>query len=259
MTDSDVLPLPLTDDDDFFSDLSGDETYINMRRPMAIGKGSKLIIDHQPDHDHNITISIGNSMTVRNHNDAGHSDVLATQTENASNVISYDNHNAGSLAGRTNPFSFSTPRSRNVNANHTHSDAVRNSHSHSASHTRSENHDSEITVGSYRNEHSHTKSQSGVSGNDSTSNYSHVHKQTNSHSSSNHSHSASTATWDHCHVPLKPNDNTVRNQLIVISIFTTVFGVAETVGKHIIKLSFKSNSNSWYQIYFMDSKFITHL
>lgn len=65
----------------------------------------------------------------------------------------------------------------------------------------------------------------GAAGNGST-------EQTNGHGRRGSQSTNNDAVLDHCHIPHNhEEDNTVRNQLIAISIFTTAFGAGETVGK----------------------------
>lgn len=141
----DVRPLPLTDDEDFFSDLGSDEPYAGERE---VGSGGRL-------------------------------------------TLSVEGPVADHRTSRSNPFSSTEIRSRNNgNVNITNSAAVEKL------------------------------------------------DQSSDDNSTNETTHATSRTRDalvkpyHCHVHNEdPNNNTVRNQLIAISICTTIFGAGETAGE----------------------------
>ena len=115
-------------------------------------------------------------------------------------VIDLENRDNTPRSPRTNPFTFSStePRARNMlnlNQNHQH-------------------HYQAIDGNNSAVQNGRTDSNDAI--NDSARQNNGVH----------------SIPTDHCHIPHKhEEDNTVRNQLIAISIFTVAFGIGETVGK----------------------------
>lgn len=165
----DVHPLPLTDEDDFFSDLGGDEHYI---RGHEVGTGTRLVIGVDGEDDGTTSTS---TTTVR--------------------------------PSRANPFGTTEVRARNSN-HHTNGN---NSQNGVSSEMR--------TPVDYRHDTLNV------------SNHGHQASNSSDNVQENTLHS-SLGIDSHCHIPHEhEGSNTVRNQLIVISIVTTVFGIGETVGE----------------------------
>lgn len=110
-------------------------------------------------------------------------------------VIDIESGDSTPRNGRTNPFSTSEVRARNVNQNQKTESGI-------------------VPAPGNHNEASRT--QLGSKSTDDA-----------------HSSTSSTIFKDHCHIPHKhEEDNTVRNQLIAISIFTILFGIGETIGMY---------------------------
>lgn len=187
----DVRPLPLTDDDDFFSDIGSDEPY---SRHSEFGAGSRLVIDSD-------RVDSTRPSTV----------------------------NSGDITKRSNPFTPNSARGRGRGDHHHHTNQnvrVRNFDVQQNRNTTEADNQYDAISNHNHNAYSNKPERSEFSEpvRSSANRYIPSSGERNDH-----------GAQQHCHIPHKhEEDNTVRNQLIAISIFTTLFGIGETVGEHFI-------------------------
>ncbi|XP_067933531.1 proton-coupled zinc antiporter SLC30A8-like isoform X1 [Watersipora subatra] len=170
----DVQPLPLTDDD-FFSDMDGDDSYAGNQ---VVGTGSRLVI----------------STSI----------------------------NENGRSSRANPFSGTEVRTRNIsNRNPNKANGVMNSVNNVSENAN------EMQI---RSSGGRTLHESGSNQDSLPINTPDEDNSTNNQVNQTQQ-SSSFGIRSHCHVtPKSEEGNTVRNQLIIISVVTTFFAGGELVG-----------------------------
>lgn len=212
----DVQPVSLTDEDDFFSDLDGEEPHV---RGAAIGNGSRLVLNlnnretprqnsrMNPFGNTELRSRITNNVVATSSTTnettttptAGASTVYLNQNESSHNgvsggVVDVNGRSNGSIQTEATPcLNF---QANNVNGQSRSVVASRPDVQNNLNHVVDDNASSVSSASSIPQQDSNSLSSL------------------------------------HCHIPHEhEEDNTVRNQLIAVSVFTTLFGIGETIGK----------------------------